>query len=73
MFQVISDNPYVVVLAVCHLWYKSHKLKSGCISAGNNRNAYKICIHSIQEIYKSNMQPEFVQSQYFCSYPISNK
>ena len=31
-----------------------------------------ISIHSIPDTYKSNMQPEFVHSQYFCSYPISN-
>ena len=78
MFEVISNNPYIVVPAVCHLchmchmWHKWHKLKSGCIPAGNNGNAEKISIHSIPYTYNSNMQPEFVHSQYFCSYPKSN-
>ena len=35
----ISNNPYVVVPAVCHLGHKWHKLKSGCISAANNGKA----------------------------------
>ena len=75
MFEVISNNPYIVVPFVCylcHMWHKLHKLKSGCFSAGNNVNAQKISIHSIPDTYNSNMQPEFVHSQYFCSYPISN-
>ena len=72
MFEVISNNPYVGVSAVCHLCHKWHKLKSGCISAVNNGNAQKISIHSIPDTYNSNMYPEFVHSQYFCSYPISN-
>ena len=75
MFEVISNNPHVVVPAVCHLchmWHKWQTLKSGCISAGINGNAYKISIHSVPDTYISNMQTEFVHSQYFCSYPISN-
>ena len=75
MFEVISNNPYVVVSAVCilcHLWHKLHKLKSGRISAGNKGNAQKISIHSIPNTYNSNTYPEFVHSQYFCNYPISN-
>ena len=31
-----------------------------------------ICTHSILDTYNSNMKPEFVHSQYFCSYPKSN-
>ena len=54
------------------LGHKWHKLKSGCISVGNNGNVFKISIHSLPDTYNSNMQPEFVHSQYFCSYPISN-
>ena len=38
----------------------------------NNANVLKISIHSIPDTYNSNIQPEFVHSQYFCSYPISN-
>ena len=75
MFEVISNNPYVVVPDICHLchlWHKWHKLKSGCILVGNNGNAWEIRIHSIPDTYNSNMQPEFVHSRCFCSYPISN-
>ena len=39
MFEVISNNPYVVVPAVCHLW---HKLTGGCILVGINGNAIKL-------------------------------
>ena len=41
MFEIISKNPYVVVPDFCHLYHllhKWHKLKSGCISSGNNGN-----------------------------------
>ena len=73
MFEIISNNPYVFVPAFCHLcnlWHKWYKLKSGCISAGNDCNAYKFPNHSIPDTYNSKMQPEFVHSQYFCSYLI---
>ena len=42
MFQVFSNIPYGVAPAVCHLWFKRHKLKSCSILTGNNGKLIKI-------------------------------
>ena len=42
MFEIISNIPYGEAPAICHLWLKWHKLKSGCILAGNNGNDRKL-------------------------------